>query len=614
MPQFPALTALRFIAALLVFLFHFAPRGALWDIVAGEGHIGVNIFFVLSGFLITLRYREGLVRGDVRMADYFLRRAARILPLYYVIFVLSSLFAGGGFPLGWARLPEWTLTQALFSPSLNFLIVTTSWTLTVEECFYALAPWIYRAQAAAQTRWTRAPFFAGIVVLILLVAGLYAIGAVVATLFAGTDFGFLNTARYVSIHTLFGRFYDFAAGILAAMAFRRARLRDRFLFPRATTAAAMSILTAGLILVGEAGMHAAGGIDGPRWLAVWLWNLELAPATALLILSLTSPANPMARALGAAPFVYLGKISYALYLVQFTPIGKGLLYPLLPRDPLLSVILLYVAQNAISAVFFELVEEPARRGILRLAGREGEPPEPHPPGARIATGVVIAIVLTLQCATWRLAVVNERQGPMTLDEVTASGPTPEDLLPVGVTDGRYDEGLWLIRLPDDWGEGWASRDARAPSTLRVFADGRAVAFARSDRETGEAAFFRGPRKGSLALRLERPPAHLVVIRERPLTRLRAQWARLTREPREGAVLAAVFLMALLLGLTALRGGAPSPRAALVATLGAGLAWGVLSFYDSPWTPAVLVIEGVVLAVTAALTPIHGRAGRIPRAD
>src|SRR5688572_9369775 len=103
MNHYPALTSLRFLAALLVFLFHFPPVGPAWDVLGGEGHVGVNIFFVLSGFLIALRYAEGFARGEIHVGEYFVRRAARILPLYYAVFFLS---------LGLAR------SETLFSTSL----------------------------------------------------------------------------------------------------------------------------------------------------------------------------------------------------------------------------------------------------------------------------------------------------------------------------------------------------------------------------------------------------------------------------------------------------------------------------------------------------------------
>src|SRR5713101_1249714 len=123
--QFAALTSLRFLAALLVFVFHFQPRRGGLKVVIGQGHVGVGIFFVLSGFLITLRYFPDRARGEFRMGEYFLRRAARSLPL--------------------------------FGESLHLFAIPTSWSLTVEECFYALAPLLFLAIAAAQRRAPRRP-------------------------------------------------------------------------------------------------------------------------------------------------------------------------------------------------------------------------------------------------------------------------------------------------------------------------------------------------------------------------------------------------------------------------------------------------------------------------
>jgi peptidoglycan/LPS O-acetylase OafA/YrhL len=521
----PALTALRFVAALLVFLFHFAPRGGVWEVVAGEGHIGVNIFFVLSGFLITLRYGERLARPDAGLGDYFLRRAARILPLYYAVFILASVLAGTGLPLSWARLPEWTLTQALFSRSLDFLVITTGWTLTVEECFYALAPLLFRTEARLSAP-GRAPLLTRTLLALGTTAVLYGIGAVIWTLLDGRGPGFLSTARYVSIHTLFGRFFDFATGMVAALLVRRAQALRPLVAAGATVAAAAAIYGC------EAGMHAAGGMSGPRWLPFWLWDFALAPAAALLILSLTNALNPFARALGAGPFVYLGKISYALYLVQYTPLGKGLFYPVLPRSPLLGLALLYLGQSAVSALLFEAVEEPARRWLLRRSGQRAESAaeERAPRRLRYAGGMMVVTAIAVPCLILAAPASSGRR-LATLAEVLAAAPDPVDVLRPEPSSARPDGDAWLIRLPEEWSENWASRDARAPSALHVFHEGVRVPFSRGEPPgPAPAAFFRGPRKGSLALRLGGPPDDIVIVRERPLVRLRLALASLRGSP------------------------------------------------------------------------------------
>src|SRR2546422_5850087 len=277
--QFAALTSLRFLAALLVFVYHFQPRSGVLKVVIGQGHVGVGLFFVLSGFLITLRYFPDRARGEFRMGEYFLRRAARILPLYYTVFIMSLYLASGEVSFG-DRLPEWTLTQALFGESLHLFAIPTSWSLTVEECFYALAPLLFLAIAAAQRRAPRRPILVAGGVLFGVTVALFTAGAGVWTVLDGRGPGLLRAPDELVIHTLFGRFYDFACGAFAAFLLAapssgrwRQRLGRRLPGLLATCGAAALIVTA------QRGMHDAGGIDGPRWAQAWAWNLQIGRAS-----------------------------------------------------------------------------------------------------------------------------------------------------------------------------------------------------------------------------------------------------------------------------------------------------------------------------------------------
>ena len=159
---------------------------------------------------------------------------------------------------------------------------------------------------------------------------LFATGIAVCRALDGRGPGFLHRPEEVVLHTLFGRFYDFACGIYAANVFAWWKWPWRSAPARRRAGIAGTLGATLLILASMAAMHEAGGIEGDHWAAAWTWELLLAPATALLILSLTEGNNPIARCLGIRPLVYLGKVSYALYLIQLTPLGKGLFYKLLP--------------------------------------------------------------------------------------------------------------------------------------------------------------------------------------------------------------------------------------------------------------------------------------------
>ena len=83
---FPALTGYRAIAAWMVFVYHFFPfkNPNIPDFVkdiAGQLHMGVDMFFVLSGFLITYRYFD---ENPINFKKYMVNRIARIYPMYFL--------------------------------------------------------------------------------------------------------------------------------------------------------------------------------------------------------------------------------------------------------------------------------------------------------------------------------------------------------------------------------------------------------------------------------------------------------------------------------------------------------------------------------------------------
>jgi len=611
--QFAALTSLRFLAALLVFVYHFQPRSGVLKVVIGQGHVGVGLFFVLSGFLITLRYFPDQARGEFRVGEYFLRRAARILPLYYTVFILSQYLANGGLSFA-DRVPEWTLTQALFGESLHLFVIPTSWSLTVEECFYAIAPLVFLAIVAAQRRAPRRPILAAAAVLLGLTVLLFATGAAIWTILDGRGPGFLRDPEKVALHTLFGRFYDFAVGAFAALLFASpSGERWRRVLGRPIPALLATCGAAALIVTAQWGMYDAGGIDGPRWAWAWSWDLLLPLAAASLVISLTFAGNPLARVLSVSPFVYLGKISYALYLVQLTPIGKGLFYRVLPRTDDVALLALYLGITAVSAILYEFVEEPARRLILRTGGLErGSPSRAAPAFARLGAAAALALSLASQSATWAVASVSGSLGPVTLAEVRAAGVRTRDLMTVPAEAlSAGSGGVLLVGLPRAWREGWGD-DLHAPSRLRVFADGTPVPFfKREPAGGGEGAFFRRPRAAMLSVRATSAPAELVVVRESPLISAKVQLTRLLSLSHEAVAVLALFAAVLVLATIALGARSPSPRVMVAAALATMVLWRALELYDRPWGPVLLTAECAAVMLVAIRAASSRRFARAP---
>ena len=122
-------------AAILLVLFH---HTAVLPSIAKIGFVGVDLFFVLSGFLISgLLYKEYLKRGEISFSRFFIRRGLKIYPAFYVMLLvtfIAQLLAG--------KLSTWGAyaREILFVQDYKFGIWMHCWSLGVEEHFYILLP------------------------------------------------------------------------------------------------------------------------------------------------------------------------------------------------------------------------------------------------------------------------------------------------------------------------------------------------------------------------------------------------------------------------------------------------------------------------------------------
>jgi peptidoglycan/LPS O-acetylase OafA/YrhL len=137
----PALDGLRGIAIIAVILSHIAINTPLVEF--GLGDIGVDIFFVLSGFLITsLLLKEKIKTANVSLKNFYIRRALRILPVAY-LFLLVLLGLDCLFKLNLSAASY--LAAAFYVRNFNLQYVTNwynghFWTLSIEEQFYIIFP------------------------------------------------------------------------------------------------------------------------------------------------------------------------------------------------------------------------------------------------------------------------------------------------------------------------------------------------------------------------------------------------------------------------------------------------------------------------------------------
>ncbi|MEG3791902.1 acyltransferase [Lysobacter sp. CCNWLW3] len=147
MSRLPGLDLLRAIAIVWVMLFHsylVGGVGEFWGEVVTYGWMGVDLFFVLSGYLIGGQLLKPLSQGQpFRPGDFYLRRAFRVLPAFLA--VLALYLAWPGFREAEGMQPVWqflTFTLNLLIDYQHNKAFSHAWSLCVEEHFYLVFPWL----------------------------------------------------------------------------------------------------------------------------------------------------------------------------------------------------------------------------------------------------------------------------------------------------------------------------------------------------------------------------------------------------------------------------------------------------------------------------------------
>ncbi|HVJ37398.1 MAG TPA: acyltransferase [Stenotrophomonas sp.] len=167
--RLPGLDLLRAIAIVWVMLFHSFVVGGLgpdWSWLSRYGWMGVDLFFVLSGFLIGSQVLRPLAAGarlDYR--EFYLRRAFRILPAFLLVLLIYVIAPGIREVPGIA--PAWmflTFTLNLFIDYSHRAAFSHAWSLCVEEHFYLVFPW-FAAAVAGRASWRWVAVLAAMVVL-----------------------------------------------------------------------------------------------------------------------------------------------------------------------------------------------------------------------------------------------------------------------------------------------------------------------------------------------------------------------------------------------------------------------------------------------------------------
>lgn len=365
----PALTGFRALAAAMVLVGHIEGGrnvGAWW--VIRYGWTGVNLFFALSGFLFTLLYFDRFTVGAVSLRNYFLKRAFRVLPLTWFLLAVS-LLSGPRYALTDIA-AHLTLTHAFFQ-RYRFSINPPMWTLSLEESFYLVVPALFVALGAVERARPKASTFARVGAVALCLALLTYAGIALGTDLLVYKHQFTGDwDNDLWAMTLLGRFSDFACGILAGLVALRAPDSPWLRQPARATA----IFVAGAVTWWCCAhwVDTHGGVYFSAASAGYQLFIRLFAASgALMILGLhgRSWLTPL---FASRPVVYLGRISFALYLAQdvwlrHVPLEGHLAHVVRGhlRSEALIVLALYALLNVVAALLHHGLEDPAQRRLRR---------------------------------------------------------------------------------------------------------------------------------------------------------------------------------------------------------------------------------------------------------
>lgn len=333
-PHRPDIDGLRALAVVSVIVDHLTP-----GVLAG-GNLGVDLFFVLSGCLITALIRSDWAAGRFTLADFYERRVRRILPALLAVLAATSLgavvlllpkdligyarslLAALGFV---ANIHFWWVID-YFAPISGEKPLLHTWSLGVEEQFYLLFPLLMMVLLRLRVATAMA-------VLAAIVAVSLGLNLVLKMVVNGT----------FSFYMLPSRAWELAVGALIAF------MPIRGSMPRTVVWAASAI---GFWAIG------LGLLEGK--VAVLPAALPVVVGTALVVWAEGRAPSPLGRLLSLPPLTFLGRISYSLYLWHW-PILVLLRYRLVRPPTPLELALAVVAMLVCATLSWRFVETPFRR-------------------------------------------------------------------------------------------------------------------------------------------------------------------------------------------------------------------------------------------------------------
>ncbi|SFA88597.1 Peptidoglycan/LPS O-acetylase OafA/YrhL, contains acyltransferase and SGNH-hydrolase domains [Flavobacterium swingsii] len=339
---FSALTGVRAIAAFMVYFHHFNPINknifgqGVYDFFS-ELHIGVTLFFVLSGFLIAYRYYN---LENINFKEYMINRFARIYPMYFLLTTITFLFFAilhaqysfSDFKIYFLNI---TFLRGFFN-DFKFTGVGQGWSLTVEEIFYIIAPLLFIVVKKSKL------FLLALPILILMT------GFLLVYIFQDYSFyGLMKTQDFMLDFTFFGRCIEFFIGISLAIFIKKfENLNFRVITYFGLFSICFFVFLLSILKVGDG--YGTDCMFGKIINTLLLPLFGIAP----LFIGLIFEKTLISKILESRLFQILGKSSYVFYLIHM-----GIFVAVLNKIGE-NYIFHFVSLNIIAIILYQCLELP----------------------------------------------------------------------------------------------------------------------------------------------------------------------------------------------------------------------------------------------------------------
>ncbi|GAA4335737.1 acyltransferase [Mucilaginibacter gynuensis] len=379
----PALTGVRALAAYLVFISHYSyvfstNMPPIAQRFFGEFHIGVTIFFVLSGFLITFRYYNNFHLTAHWFKQYLKNRVARIYPMYALLTIGAFIY--------YAFTKDESITKG-YNPVVMLLLnisfvrgffynfwntgIAQGWSLTVEECFYFSAPFAFLIARRYKKFWLQP--------IVITLTGL-----LLVTMFRHVNwYGFLGNFTFMMLFTFLGRCFEFFVGIQLAIYVLKHNFTRSNKISYTYLGFALLFVCVLIMALLPIPKGWAAGLQHP--VGILINNYILPGCIAWFFYGLLTEGTLLKNILANKTVELLGKSSYIFYLIHlgwmynllnnwfnrgndfaFEWYDKwGINWPSPFENDTVNLLYAFVLLNLVSVILFKTIEEPLNHYIRK---------------------------------------------------------------------------------------------------------------------------------------------------------------------------------------------------------------------------------------------------------